>query len=177
MQQLPKIDLSKDRLKWEKLADLYALIVQVEHLEIVWARGSCKDDEYTDECEGLIRRFKAAKAGVAAYVHDISTFFKEYAPDCHAARNRLLVVGVPATTYHGGSSAKVKGAKDMQLTVAQTVQYFITTIDGLQLSLKAVDEVIIISYNIHMYTYTLHTVFAICRKHKHVQVGRYTDVM
>ena len=35
----------------------------------------------------------------------------------------------------------MSNAKEQQLTIAQTVQYFITTIDGLQLSLKAVDEV------------------------------------
>ena len=43
--QLPKVDLSKQRQKFDRLADLYATIVSTEHLEIVWARGACTDDE------------------------------------------------------------------------------------------------------------------------------------
>lgn len=53
----------------------------------------------------------------------------------------MVKVGVPATTFHGSSQNKLSDAKGLQLTIAQTVQHFITTVDGLQLSLKAVDEI------------------------------------
>ena len=43
--ELPKVDLSKERLKWDRLADLHATVVATEHLEIVWARGACSDEE------------------------------------------------------------------------------------------------------------------------------------
>jgi len=62
--KLEPVDLSKERNKWEKLADLYAIIVTVEHLEIVWARGCCTDDEYTKACKQLITRFKAQQPTV-----------------------------------------------------------------------------------------------------------------
>jgi len=53
----------------------------------------------------------------------------------------LINIGVPATTFHGPSDSSVEDVKGIQLTIAQTVQHFITTVDGLQLSLKAVDEI------------------------------------
>ena len=140
-QELEKIDLSKEKTKYNKLADLYSIILTVEHLEIVWARGCCEDDAYTQHCQKLITRYKALLPSIEGYYPKIGDFFKEYCPDAHAARNRLVVIGVPATTFHGSSQAGLNDAKGLQLTIAQTVQYFITTVDGLQLSLKAVDEV------------------------------------
>eukprot|EP00483_Globobulimina_turgida_P000251 UN00251 len=140
-QQLEKVDLSKEKQKYNKLADLYSIIITVEHLEIVWARGCCEDEAYTQQCQKLITRYKSILPTIDAYYPKIGDFFKEYCPDCHAARNRLVNIGVPATTFHGSSQNKLNDAKGLQLTIAQTVQYFITTVDGLQLSLKAVDEI------------------------------------
>jgi len=135
------IDLSKDRNKYDKLADLYSIIVTTEHLEIIWARGCCSDDDYTTNCKQLITQYKSLTPVIESYYPNISKFFDDYCRDCHAARNRLVVVGVPATTFHGSSDSKLNDAKGLQLVIAQTVQHFITTIDGLQLNLKAVDEI------------------------------------
>ena len=44
-EQKEPVSLTSDRLKWDRLGDLYAVIVTLEHLEIVWARGCCTDDE------------------------------------------------------------------------------------------------------------------------------------
>ena len=140
-QELEPVDLSKEKTKYNKLADLFSIIVTVEHLEIVWARGCCEDDKYTHQCTKLITRYKSILPSVETYYPNINAFFKEYCAECHAARNRLVVQGVPATPFHGSSTKEVINAKGLQLTIAQTVQYFITTVDGLQLSLKAVDEV------------------------------------
>ena len=139
--ELEKVDLSKEKLKYSKLADLYSIIITVEHLEIVWARGCCPDESYTQHCQKLITRYKAVLPSISQYYPNINDFFKEYCNDAHAARNRLVNIGVPATTFHGSSQNKLDDVKGLQLTIAQTVQYFITTVDGLQLSLKAVDEV------------------------------------
>lgn len=141
-EQFVKVDLSKDRVKYETLADIYSIIICVEHLEIVWARGCCEDDAYTLECEKFITKYKAMLPSVCKWYPDIKLFFSEYCSDCHAAQNRLVKIGVPATTFHGSGSAKISDVKGLQLTIAQTVQYFITTMDGLQLNLKAVDEVL-----------------------------------
>eukprot|EP00485_Elphidium_margaritaceum_P023885 CAMPEP_0202712768 /NCGR_PEP_ID=MMETSP1385-20130828/45207_1 /ASSEMBLY_ACC=CAM_ASM_000861 /TAXON_ID=933848 /ORGANISM="Elphidium margaritaceum" /LENGTH=220 /DNA_ID=CAMNT_0049372899 /DNA_START=41 /DNA_END=703 /DNA_ORIENTATION=+ len=141
-QHLEKVDLSKDRKKYDLLADLFSIIITVEHLEIVWARGCCEDDEYTQHCQKLITRYKSMLPSIEYYYPKIDDFFKEYCPDAHAARNRLVNKGVPATTFHGSAQpGKLDNAKSDQLVIAQTVQYFITTVDGLQLSLKAVDEI------------------------------------
>eukprot|EP01084_Bolivina_argentea_P081284 147197_1 len=119
-QELEKVDLSKERQKYDKLADLYSILVTVEHLEIVWARGCCDDENYTEQCQKLITRYKSVLPTIDRYYPNITDFFKEYAPDCHAARNRLVNIGVPATTFHGSSQNKLNDAKGSQLTIAQT---------------------------------------------------------
>lgn len=48
-QKLPEVKLYKnqrERFKLDQLADMYAIIVAVEHLETVWTRGFIKDDVY-----------------------------------------------------------------------------------------------------------------------------------
>mmetsp|Transcript_105983 Transcript_105983/g.129271 ORF Transcript_105983/g.129271 Transcript_105983/m.129271 type:complete len:214 (+) Transcript_105983:87-728(+) len=139
---LKPVDLSKDRLKYDKLGDLYSIIITVEHLETIWARDGCDDDSYTNACQKLITQYKTLQPTIEKYYPKIDTFFIEYCPECFAARNRLLNVGVPATIFHGTSNNNNNNNnKSNQLIIAQTVQHFITTVDGLQLSLKAVDEI------------------------------------
>ena len=57
--ELEKVSLSKEfeKQKYYQLAELYSIIVTMEHLEKQWARGCCTDDEYTDYCQKLIIRY------------------------------------------------------------------------------------------------------------------------
>lgn len=58
-----------------------------------------------------------------------------YNMDCPRAVNRLLKMGIPEPIK--GSDEK---AGEVAVTVAETVQHFITTMDAVKLELRAVDE-------------------------------------
>ncbi|CAG8450456.1 121_t:CDS:2 [Scutellospora calospora] len=115
---------NKDREKYENLADVYAIIVTMEHLE----------KAYTPACAKLIAQYKTAMNLVCDLIPDVEKFMKEYKLKCPAAVNRFKI-GVPATIEH--SIDPIKSAK----YVAETVSHFITLMDALKLSMKAVDEI------------------------------------
>jgi ESCRT-I complex subunit VPS28 len=125
---------SQSREKYENLADLYAIIVTMEHLEKAYIRDSITHEEYTPACGRLIAQFKTARNLVSDSVPDVEKFMRDYNLSCPAAVTRLLKIGVPATTEHAGHDAS-KSAK----YVAESVQHFITLIDALRLSMRAVD--------------------------------------
>ncbi|CAG8475778.1 15698_t:CDS:2 [Cetraspora pellucida] len=115
---------NKDREKYENLADVYAIIVTMEHLE----------KAYTPSCAKLIAQYKTAMNLVSDLIPDVEQFMKEYKLKCPAAVNRFKI-GVPATIEH--SIDPIKSAK----YVAETVSHFITLMDALKLNMKAVDEI------------------------------------
>ena len=62
------------------------------------------------------------------------TFMQIYQMDCPRASHRLLVAGVPETMSNAETSDK------SAITVAETAEHFITTMDALKLDTTAVDE-------------------------------------
>jgi len=83
----------------------------------------------------LIAQFKLAEK--AALGSDLTTdsFMKLYQMDCPRATERLLIAGVPQQIRH------TEGNDDnVAVTVAETVQFFITTMDAVKLEQRAVDE-------------------------------------
>ncbi|KAL1914377.1 uncharacterized protein VTP21DRAFT_8957 [Calcarisporiella thermophila] len=129
---------SKGREKYETMADLYAIIVTVEHLEKAYIRDSITPQDYTPACARLIAQFKTALNLVRDAVPDVEQFMREYKLECPAAANRLLKIGVPATIEHAAESGRdpSRSAK----YVAETVQHFITLMDALKLNFTAVDQ-------------------------------------
>ncbi|KAG9289870.1 hypothetical protein G9A89_015450 [Geosiphon pyriformis] len=129
---------NKDREKFENLADLYAIIVTMEHLEKAYIRDSITATEYTPACAKLIAQYKTALNLVSDSMPDVDKFMNDYKLECPAAVNRFKI-GVPATIEHStiadhdsGNSAKY---------VAETVQHFITSMDALRLKYRAVDDI------------------------------------
>jgi ESCRT-I complex subunit VPS28 len=61
------------------------------------------------------------------------TFMHIYQMDCPRARERLLVMGVP-------EPIKSEDQSKVAMTVAETVQHFITAMDAVKLEQRAVDE-------------------------------------
>ncbi|GAB5356971.1 hypothetical protein AAMO2058_000333800 [Amorphochlora amoebiformis] len=139
-EELPKIKLytnSQERQRIEQMADLYSLIMSVQHLETAYTRDAVAESKYTESCKKLISQFKTLKAASAQVVPNIDKFMTEYKMDCKAARHRLLRVGVPATVEYGGASEL---DKDDQKHVFEAVQTFITTQNCLQLDMRDVDQ-------------------------------------
>lgn len=126
-----------DRRRMEALADLYEVIKCTEHLETAYVRDAINQDAYTTACNKLISQFKTAERTVIGngYAKDTRAFIHEYGLRCERAVERLLVAGVPATVMHRTSDGR--GAS---VHVAETVQYFITAMDALEISQRAVDQ-------------------------------------
>ncbi|CAG8575046.1 9979_t:CDS:2 [Funneliformis caledonium] len=133
---------NKDREKYENLADLYAIIVTMEHLEKAYVRDSVTASEYTQACAQLIAQYRTALNLVCDSITDVEKFMekfiKEYKLECPAAVNRFKI-GVPATIEHP-TGAGHDTSKFAQY-VAETVHHLITTMDALKLGMKAVDYI------------------------------------
>lgn len=126
---------SRERQKCDDQASLYAIIVATEHLERAFARDAVNDRDYTAQCNKLISQFRLAEKAACGDDMTTETFMHIYQMDCPRARERLLVMGVPEP---------IKPSSDdhskVAVTVAETVQYFITTMDAVKLEQRAVDE-------------------------------------
>ncbi|KAG7373981.1 Vps28 vacuolar sorting complex protein [Nitzschia inconspicua] len=127
---------SRERQAYDDQATLYAIILATEHLERAYARDAVEQQEYVRECNKLISQFRLAeKAALPKLNMTTESFMKLYQMDCPRAVERLLNMGVPepirSTT---GESA------DVAVTVAETVQHFITAMDAVKLESRFVDE-------------------------------------
>ncbi|CCI42855.1 hypothetical protein ABG067_005845 [Albugo candida] len=128
---------TNDRRKYEDLADLYAIIKSLEHLEAAYVRDDVTQEQYTEACTRLISQFKTAEVALrlGGHITDIDSFILANCKNCQRASERLRA-GVPATLIHNTTNRK----KD-SVCVAQTVQHFITLMDVLKLNMRAVDEI------------------------------------
>ncbi|EKU22796.1 ESCRT-I complex subunit VPS28 [Nannochloropsis gaditana CCMP526] len=137
-QEIKLINNAAERRKYEDLADLFSIIKATEHLEIAFARDAISEDDYTAACSKLISQFKSTEAAVLAAktVADARAFMTEYHMDCPRAVERLLRLGVPSTVLN----PSVDDGRGDAIKVAETVQYFITAMDGVRLEQRAVDE-------------------------------------
>eukprot|EP00753_Platysulcus_tardus_P010651 PLAT2933.1.p2 GENE.PLAT2933.1~~PLAT2933.1.p2 ORF type:complete len:238 (+),score=104.31 PLAT2933.1:31-714(+) len=131
---------SAERRKMDDMADLYAIIKTMEHLEKAFARDAVGPEEYATACNRLISQFKASESALASdgTISDTASFMEMYRMDCPRAADRLLRAGVAATVLHGASEASVDPSS--KVLVAETVQHFITAMDLLKLDMRAVDE-------------------------------------
>ena len=126
---------TQERKEYENLADLYTIITATEHLERAYAQDAITQTEYTTECNKLISQFKIAeKAALGKNNMTTETFMKVYQMDCPRAADRLLRMGVPEPLKTSD------GSRGVAVTVAETVQYFITAMDAVKLEQRAVDE-------------------------------------
>jgi ESCRT-I complex subunit VPS28 len=124
---------SREREQYDEQANLYAIILATEHLERAYARDAIDPKEYNMQCKKLISQFKLAERALRGEM-TTETFMALYQMDCPRAVERLLRMGIPEP---------MKGASDdasHAVTVAETVQHFITTMDAVKLDQRAVDE-------------------------------------
>jgi len=126
-------NLERERL--DTLADLYSIIVAVEHLEKAYIKSSISFEEYTPACSNLISQFKTCQNMLGDSVLNVQHFMNEYKLNCPLAVNRLLKVGVPATVEHGVDN---KSNKEDGQYIAKTVTNFISIMDSLDLKVKSV---------------------------------------
>mmetsp|Transcript_17750 Transcript_17750/g.25053 ORF Transcript_17750/g.25053 Transcript_17750/m.25053 type:complete len:225 (-) Transcript_17750:526-1200(-) len=134
-QEIRLFESSKERVTYDNLADLYTIVLATEHLERAYARDAITQKEYTTECHKLLSQFRLAEKAALGKNMTIETFMQIYQMDCPRAVERLLKMGTPE---HVKSSTD--DGNHVAVTVAETVQFFITTMDAVRLEQKAVDE-------------------------------------
>lgn len=130
---VPLYENSRERELVDEQANLYAIILATEHLERAYARDAVEPKEYTAQCKKLISQFKLAER-VLRDDMKTETFMALYQMECPLASERLLKMGIPEPMKGGADEAS------HAVTVAETVQHFITTMDAVKLDQRAVDE-------------------------------------
>jgi len=149
----PEIELytsTSERRQYENMGDLYTIIIATEHLERAYASDAITQKEYLVECNKLLAQFKIAEKAVLgnggasggggggpAVARTTEEFMRLYQMDCPRASHRLLHMGVPEPTKNDNGATS---SSQHAVTVAETVQHFITTMDAVKLDLRAVDE-------------------------------------
>ncbi|KAG1459091.1 hypothetical protein G6F56_006240 [Rhizopus delemar] len=129
---------NKERDKYDNMADLYSIIVLMEHLEKAFIRDSIQAEEYTPQCANLIAKYKTTLNFLSDSVTDLESFMSDYKLSCPAAVNRFKI-GVPATYEHAIGDNKNDVGKSAKY-IAESVLHFITLMDTLRLNRYAVDE-------------------------------------
>lgn len=154
----PEIELytsTSERRQYENMGDLYTIIIATEHLERAYASDAITQKEYMVECNKLLAQFKIAEKAVLGSggsggagnssgggggqttIFTTEEFMRLYQMDCPRASHRLLHMGVPEPTKNDNGATT---SSQHAVTVAETVQHFITTMDAVKLDLRAVDE-------------------------------------
>ena len=128
--EIKAFDNQKERGRCEDLSDLFAIIKTMECLEAAYSRDSVSSSEYSDSCYKLISQFKTSESALVASgaILSADAFISEYDIDCPRAYERLMRVGVPATVVHATHDKRGE-----IVIVAETVQEFITAMDGIKL--------------------------------------------
>ena len=131
---------ARDRKKFNELADLYAIVKAMEHLEVAYARDAIGKEQYTEACSKLLGQFKGAQQAIKldARVDTVHEFLEVYKAECPRAMKRIHD-GVPATLVDQDHSTA-----NTQALVAETVSNFITVIDALKLGTREVDELTLV---------------------------------
>src|SRR5690554_4726360 len=129
--------LSQDRIFHQRCADLFSIIVALDHLETAYIRGICGGSSYSDSCRTLIGQFKtlcdAAGRGDDRLAY-LEAFVKENnLSSCGAAVSRLKM-GIPARVgksqeEEGGRAGEEAERQRERAFCVQATELFITVMN------------------------------------------------
>lgn len=123
---------AREREKYDNMADLFALVNTLQHLEKAFLRDCVTPKEYTAACSKLLVQYKAAFKQVHGdEFPNIEAFVKKYRLDCPAALERIKEDRPITIKDDKGNTSKC---------IADIVSLFITIMDKLRLEIKAMDE-------------------------------------
>lgn len=129
----------KEREAYENYADLFAIFKTTEKLERAYVRDAISSKEYEPACQKLIGQYKTLWETLRDTVPDVQQFLSHYNMQCPMAAKRLIHSGMPATLEHG--KPRYSQNANSGVSIANTVQAFITTMDSLKLNMAAVDQI------------------------------------
>ncbi|KAK3929978.1 Vacuolar protein sorting-associated protein 28-like protein [Frankliniella fusca] len=123
---------AREREKYDNMADLFAVVNTLQHLEKAFLRDCVTPKEYTAACTKLLVQYKAAFKQVHGdEFPNIEAFVKKYRLDCPAALERIKEDRPITIKDDKGNTSKC---------IADIVSLFITIMDKLRLEIKAMDE-------------------------------------
>ncbi|XP_018325041.1 vacuolar protein sorting-associated protein 28 homolog [Agrilus planipennis] len=123
---------SREREKFDNLADLYAVINTIQQLEKAYIRDCVPSKEYTGACSKLLVQYKAAFKQVKSdEFPTVDVFVRKYRLDCPAALERIREDRPITIKDDKGNTSKC---------IADIVSLFITLMDKLRLQIKAMDD-------------------------------------
>lgn len=124
---------AREREKHDNMAELYAVVSTLQHLEKAYMRDCVKPQEYTAACSRLLMQYKVAFKQVQGDEYpSIDTFVKKYRLDCPAALERIRENKPNTVKDDKGNTNKY---------IAEIVSLFITLMDKLRLEIKAMDMI------------------------------------
>lgn len=132
-EEIPLYQNGREREELDEQANLFSIIMATEHLERAFARDAIDPKEYTEHCKKLISQFRLAER-VLPDSMTADTFIALYQMNCPRATERLLRMGVPEPLKSNSGDAS------HAVTVAETVQTFITAMDAMQIGKREVFE-------------------------------------
>lgn len=125
-------ETAKERERYENMADLYAIVNTLQHLEKAYIRDCVTAKEYTAACSKLLVQYKAAFKQVQSdEFPTIESFVQRYKLDCPTALQRIKEDRPITIVDDKGNTSKC---------IADIVSLFITTMDKLRLDIKEMDQ-------------------------------------
>ena len=122
----------REREKFDNLAELFAVLTTLQHLEKAYIKDCVPAKEYTSHCSKLLVQYKAAFKQVQGdEVPDVESFCRKYRLDCPAALERIREDRPITIKDDKGNTSKL---------IAEIVALFITCMDNLKMELKSKDE-------------------------------------
>ncbi|XP_056636199.1 vacuolar protein sorting-associated protein 28 homolog [Diorhabda carinulata] len=123
---------AREREKYDNLADLYAVINTLQHLEKAYIRDCVVAKEYTGACSKLLVQYKAAFRQVKSDEFPTpDAFVKKYRLDCPAALERIKEDRPITIKDDKGNTSRC---------IADIVSLFITIMDKLRLDIRSMDN-------------------------------------
>lgn len=124
---------AREREKHDNMAELYAVVCTLQHLEKAYMRDCVRAQEYTAACSRLLVQYKVAFKQVQAdEFPNIEAFVAKYRLDCPAALERIRENKPNLIKDDKGNTNKY---------IAEIVSLFITLMDKLRLEFRAMDMI------------------------------------
>lgn len=124
---------AREREKHDNMAELYAVVSTLQHLEKAYMRDCVRAQEYTAACSRLLVQYRVAFKQVQGdEFPTIESFVDKYRLDCLAALERIKENKPNLIKDDKGNTNKY---------IAEIVSLFITLMDKLRLEFRAMDMI------------------------------------
>ncbi|KAL4706158.1 hypothetical protein ACJJTC_013623 [Scirpophaga incertulas] len=124
---------TREREKHDNMAELYAVVTTLQHLEKAYMRDCVRAQEYTAACSRLLVQYRVAFKQVQGdEFPTIESFVAKYKLDCPAALERIRENKPNLIKDDKGNTNKY---------IAEIVSLFITLMDKLRLEFRAMDMI------------------------------------